>query len=44
MLKVNYGVVVTNTSFTKSARQLANTNNVILLNDNELENLLEYIK
>lgn len=40
----NYGVVVTNTSFTKSARQLANTNNVILLNDNELENLLEYIK
>ena len=40
----DYGVVVTNTTFTKSARQLANTNNVILLNDNQLENLLEYVE
>ncbi len=39
----NYGVVITNAGFTKAARQLANANNIILLNDNQIEKLLEYI-
>ncbi len=38
----DYGVVVSNSSFTKSAKQLANSNDVILLNDNQLERLLKY--
>ncbi|MBD5400706.1 restriction endonuclease [bacterium] len=39
----DYGVVVSNADFTKSARQLANTNNIILLHDTQMEKLLEYI-
>lgn len=39
----NYGVVVTNASFTKSARQLANKNHIILLHDTQLDELLRYI-
>lgn len=38
----NFGVVVSNADFTKSARQLASANGIILLNDNRLEKLLEY--
>lgn len=38
----DYGVVVSNSSFTKSAKQLANSNDIILLNDNQLEQLLKY--
>ena len=36
----NYAVVVTNTSYTKSAKSLADKSKVILLNDKELEKLL----
>ena len=35
----DYAVVVTNSFYTKSAKELANKNKVILLNDNELEKL-----
>ncbi len=42
--KCDYGVVVSNTGFTKSARHAANACGIILLNDNELERLLKYIK
>ena len=40
----DYGVVVTNAGFTKSARQLANACDVILLSDNKLQYLLNYIQ
>lgn len=38
----DYGVVVSNAGFTKSARQAANACKVILLNDTQLEKLLQY--
>ena len=37
------GVVVSNADFTKSARQLANTCEIILLNDYQLDHLLDYV-
>ncbi len=40
----DFGVVVTNSSYTKSARQLAQTSSVILLSDTQLEELLAYTK
>ncbi|MFQ6704006.1 MAG: restriction endonuclease, partial [Alphaproteobacteria bacterium] len=40
--KKDYGVVVSNAGFTKSARQAANACGIILLNDNQLEDLLKY--
>lgn len=41
--KCDYGVVVSNASFTKSARQAANACKIILLNDRQLEKLLKYV-
>ena len=41
--KQDYGVVVSNASFTKAARELAKTNNIILLKDNELDKLLKFL-
>lgn len=41
--KQDFGVVVSNASFTKAARELAKTNNIILLKDNELNKLLKFI-
>lgn len=40
--KCDYGVVVSNAGFTKSAKQAANACKIILLNDTRLEKLLEY--
>ena len=40
--KQDYGVVVSNAGFTKSARQAAHACGIILLNDNQLEDLLKY--
>lgn len=40
--RCDYAVVVTNASFTKSARQCAKATDVILLNDNQLAELLKY--
>ncbi len=40
--KKDYGVVVSNAKFTKSAQQAASACGVILLNDNMLDKLLEY--
>ena len=40
--KQDYGVVVSNAGFTKSARQVAHACGIILLNDNQLEDLLKY--
>lgn len=42
--KKDYGVVVSNAGFTKSARQAAHACGIILLNDNQLDDLLEYVK
>ena len=42
--KKDYGVVVTNADFTKSARQLANACDIILLNDRKLQYLLNYVQ
>ena len=42
--KKDYGVVITNADFTKSARQLANACDIILLNDRKLQFLLNYIQ
>lgn len=39
----DYGVVVSNAGFTKSARQAANACKIILLNDTQLEKLLQYL-
>lgn len=41
--KCDYGVVITNSSYTPAARKAANACGVILLNDNQLEKLLEYV-
>lgn len=38
----DYGVVVSNAGFTKSARQAANACKIILLNDTQLDKLLQY--
>lgn len=38
----DYGVVVTNNTYTPAAKKLANKNEIILLNDRELEKLLKY--
>ncbi len=38
----DYGEVVSNACFTKSAKQLAHSNKIILLNDNCLDELLQY--
>ncbi len=40
--KKDYGVVISNAGFTKSARQAAHACGIILLNDNQLESLLKY--
>ena len=40
----DYAVVVTNASFTKGAYEAAKASNVILLNDNQLDKLNNYIK
>lgn len=40
--KKDYGVVVSNAGFTKSARQAAHACGIILLNDNQLDDLLKY--
>lgn len=40
--KCDYGVVVSNAQFTKSAKQAANACNIILLNDAQLDKLLDY--
>ena len=40
--KCDYAVVVTNAGFTKSARQVANACNVILLNEKQLDKLDKY--
>lgn len=42
--KCNYAVVVTNAGYTKSARQAANACDVILLNENQLNKLDNYIE
>ena len=42
--KKDFGVVVTNADFTKSARQLANACDIILLNDCKLQYLLTFIQ
>lgn len=42
--KCDYAVVVTNAGYTKSARQAANACNVILLNENQLDKLDNYIE
>lgn len=38
----DYGVVVTNNTYTPAAKKLDNKNEIILLNDRELEKLLKY--
>lgn len=38
----DYGVVVSNATFTKAARQAANACGIILLNENQLDELLKY--
>ena len=38
----DYGIVVTNNTYTPAAKKLANKNEIILLNDRELEKLLKY--
>lgn len=42
--KCDYAVVVTNAGYTKSARQAANACDVILLNENQLDKLDNYIE
>ena len=37
----DYGVVVTNNTYTPAAKKLADKNEIILLNDSELERLLK---
>lgn len=39
----NRGVVITNSTFTKNAIELANTNRIILINGDDLEKLTEFI-
>ena len=39
----NQGVVVTNSTFTKGAQDLAKANNVILIDGNDLKKLVDYI-
>ncbi|MDE6250800.1 MAG: restriction endonuclease [Alphaproteobacteria bacterium] len=41
--KCDYGVVVSNAGFTKSAKQAANACQIILLNERQLEKLLKYV-
>ena len=41
--KKDYGVVVSNAGFTKSARQAASACGIILLNDGQLRDLLKYV-
>lgn len=41
--KCDYGVVVSNAGFTKSAKQAANACKIILLNERQLEKLLKYV-
>ena len=42
--EADYAVVVTNNDYTKSARQLADSNNVLLLHHDELSNLEKHVK
>jgi HJR/Mrr/RecB family endonuclease len=42
--KCDYGVVITNSSYTPAARKAANACGVILLNDNQLEKLNDFVE